>query len=290
MNQANTGVNTYPSDETAPQARRWLALGVVGAILLLGAVGLNAATAFLQLTFKKLPVELRQPITAMPAEVGPWVQVTIDTPMPPEIEHELGTKDYIQRVYVDTRKADPEILEQWRTAETRTEELRHRLHNSVLSRDPRGAVTLHVAYYTGGVDTVPHIPDRCMVAGGYSPVGQTSAPLDLGDREVMTSFVQFQQSAGQVQPTTLSVAYFFQVNGDYEHDAITGVRKRLQNLFETHGYFAKIECMSVASVPEAEPAKAAIADFLSHALPAIEACLPDWEAVQARGKARADAA
>ena len=259
--------------------RRWVAMGVVGAILLLGGVGLNAATAYLQLNFKKQPVALRHPVLSLPGELGPWVQVSIDAPMPPEIEHELGTKEYVQREYVDTRQADPDVLEQWRGSPQKTEELRKALRNSVLSKNPRGMVTLHVAYYTGGVDTVPHIPDRCMVAGGYDPVGSTQAILDLGDRAVTTSYVQFQQRAGHATPTTINVAYFFQVNGDYEHDAITGVRKRLQNLFERHGYFAKIECMSIALDPAAEPSQAAIADFLSSALPQIEKLLPDWEAV-----------
>ena len=106
---------------------------------------------------------------------------------------------------------------------------------------------------------------------------------DPGDA-MQVSFSQFQLPAGAGQAAqTTSVAYFFQVNGDYEYDAITGVRKRLQNLFETHAYFAKIEAgVTAPSGTQADDLardEAALADFLGHAMPAIEACLPDWQQV-----------
>ena len=56
-----------------------------------------------------------------------------------EEEEALGTHDYISRVYQDV------------TAEP---------------NQPGSQVQLHVAYYTGTPDTVPHVPDRCYVAGG----------------------------------------------------------------------------------------------------------------------------
>ena len=36
-----------------------------------------------------------------------------------------------------------------------------------LDGDPaKGTMLLHLAYYTGMIDTVPHIPERCWGAGG----------------------------------------------------------------------------------------------------------------------------
>ena len=35
--------------------------------------------------------------------MGPWVQVSIDQPLDPDIEHTLGTDQYIFRDYVDSR-------------------------------------------------------------------------------------------------------------------------------------------------------------------------------------------
>ncbi len=99
------------------------------------------------------------------------------------------------------------------------------------------------------------------------------------------SFGAFQESTGGVgssRPVN-RVAYFFHVNGDYEHDAITGVRKRLQNLFETHAYFAKIEIGTFGPEGDVgqERALEDMEDFLGQALPEIEMILPDWDAVMA---------
>ena len=275
--------NNDPIDDVPAARRRYLALAVVGAILLVGAIGLNGAVASLKLSFKKLPVPLRGPVQTIPAELGPWVQVSPEERFPPEIEAELNTLDYIDRWYVDLRKADADLRREWEDAPTKDAALKQRLEADVRRNDPLGAVKIHVAYYTGAVDTVPHIPDRCMVAGGFDPAGKSVARLDLGDGRGMTaSFVQFEQHAGYDRPNTLSIAYFFQVNGDYEYDAITGVRKRLQNLFEKYGYFAKIECMTASPDADAAPAQAAMGDFLHFALPAVEKVLPDWAEVMKR--------
>jgi hypothetical protein len=89
------------------------------------------------------------------------------------------------------------------------------------------------------------------------------------------------------------VAYFFHCNGGYEPNPV-GVRVKLQNLFERHGYYAKVELMTdeparavtvtgpAAEAQKAEAAKkaqASMADLLASALPEVERCLPDWAAV-----------
>ena len=89
------------------------------------------------------------------------------------------------------------------------------------------------------------------------------------------------------------VAYFFHCNGGYEPNPVA-VRVKLQNLFERHGYYAKVELMAdefaravsgpAAEAKRAESAKkvqAAMADLLTAALPEVERCLPDWKAVKA---------
>ena len=78
-----------------------------------------------------------------------------------------------------------------------------------------------------------------------------------------------------------NVAYCFQVNGKYEFDSIKGVRFRLQNIFEKYGYYAKIELATFLGNDSAK-ARATMADFLSHAMPELEKCLPDWHASPAR--------
>jgi hypothetical protein len=94
---------------------------------------------------------------------------------------------------------------------------------------------------------------------------------------VTVRYIKFQDQTDR-QPDR-NVAYFFQVNGAYECDPIRGVRIRLQDLRERHGYYAKIELMN--QVKDESAAKAAMTDFLSAALPDIERCLPDWKKVKA---------
>ncbi len=266
---------------TGPRSRRrMVAMLTVSGLLLAAAVGLNASVMALKLSFRKEAVPLRQPVTSLPGTIGPWVQVTLDERFSEEIEDELATKEYLRRVYVDTRQAEPAVLERWNQAAVKTPELREELHRSVISRDPLGSVVLHIAYYTGAVDTVPHIPDRCMVAGGFDPVGKREVSLPVVGGDLRASFVQFEERT-QGTPVTLSVAYFFQVNGDYEHDAITGVRRRLQDLRERHAYFAKIELMTQGRGREPAASQAAMTSALSAALPEIERILPDWDEVKA---------
>ena len=266
--------------QVGSRRRRVAAMGVVCAVLLCAAIGLNASVAALKWSFRKEPVPLRAPVSAISAGLGPWVQLNVDTKLSAEMEQTLGTQEYIQRVYVDTRLADPAVLARWEAADVKTDELREELYQSAVSRDPLAVMRLHVAYYTGAVDTVPHIPERCMLAGGFDPVGRTLADLALqGGAPLRVSFVQFQERAGHAHPMTFSVGYLFHVNGDWEHDAVTGVRKRLQNLSERHAYFAKVELMTQGPQTPAAQAQRAMGDFLTHAAPEIERILPDWSAL-----------
>ncbi|MGF1633127.1 MAG: exosortase-associated EpsI family protein [Phycisphaerae bacterium] len=261
--------------------RFFVAFGVVSALLLVAAVGLNAGVSRLELTFAKQAVPLQKPIEAVPAEMGPWHQVTLDRRFPEEIEHELGTKDYIHRTYIDSRKLSQTELESFEGAGD-TE--RMAMVGMIAHRDPTAAIDIGLTFYTGAVDTVPHIPERCMVAGGFTPTNPEvrfwPVSNSAGD-SLSAQFIRFdfQRNADGTDTRTYHVAYFFQVNGQYEHDAITGVRKRLQNLFEPHAYFAKIELKSYAA--DADLADEVMQDFLTHAIPELERVLPDWTAFKA---------
>jgi hypothetical protein len=76
---------------------------------------------------------------------------------------------------------------------------------------------------------------------------------------------------------TKSVAYFFHVNGHFESSPL-GVRRSLQNLFEKHGYYAKVEVLTIVDDPKRSAE--VMRDFLASALPEIERTLPDWQAVR----------
>src|SRR5207244_13120581 len=76
------------------------------AVLALAAVGLNAATEALQVYFKKQPVPLRarldDPQSGVPEQLGPWVMVGEQNALAPDVQHSLGTKEFVFRTYVDT--------------------------------------------------------------------------------------------------------------------------------------------------------------------------------------------
>lgn len=254
---------------------------IVASVLLIVGIGLNAIVFGGGIKFTKERVELRRDLTLLPKKLGHWVQVLDDETLPAEMVHELGTTTYIQRGYVNTKKVDPKLLEGMDKLSTAD---RAKLFWTLRARNPSCAINVHMAYYTGLVDTVAHIPERCMVGGGFDPVNPARVALNVGaDREPL--FVKYNdfrkrdggRGAGEL---IINVLYFFQVNGDYEWDSISGVRYKLQNLWEKYGYYCKIEMSTVALAPEESQAVAA--DFLSQALPEMEKLLPDWEAVNGR--------
>jgi len=106
------------------------------AILLAGTLGFEAAQRTLSAVLLKEPVALRRPLRDIPAQLGTWEQVGEDQLLSAEIVEELGTENYLTRAYA--REDDPQ----------------------------QGTIHLHVAYYTGMIDAVPHIPERCFVGSG----------------------------------------------------------------------------------------------------------------------------
>ena len=118
-----------------------------------------------------------------------------------------------------------------------------------------------------------HIPDRCYIADGYEPTDYKVESWKLwNDRAVEVRYINFEDTTGlfaSKQPK--NVAYFFQVNGVLESDPLA-VRRRLQNLLNRQGYYAKVELMSL--VRDREESASTMRDFLSVAMPEIQKRLP----------------
>ncbi|CAN5398201.1 hypothetical protein BH09PLA1_BH09PLA1_36760 [soil metagenome] len=256
-------------------------------VLLAAAVSLNAATQYLRLYFKKEAVALAKPLEEIPGTLGPWVQISRDQPLSAEMLDVLGTKMYIFRDYLDTRLIDPKMIAEI-TSDERTTDERGQMLGAIRSKYPTAHVRMAVTYYTGMVDTVAHIPDRCYVADGMVPDVKETPVWKMANRnhepiDVQVSSIHFEEAEGHGQAMTRNVAYFFHCNGGYEHDAISGVRMRLQNLAERHAYYAKIEVMT--EMRDRAKSDATLADFLANALPEVETCLPDWQKVKASAAA-----
>lgn len=271
-------VTNQVSNAVAPKKRIFdVGFILVAAILLLAAIGLNATVSKMQLSFRKQAVPLQKPLRELPAKLGPWVQVTLDERASHENEEALGTKEYISRDYVDSRLVSAATLEQFKGKKLVEQ---YRMLDVVRQANPRAVMHLHIPYYTGMVDTVAHIPDRCYVADGFEPseteLKRWACFNDRGDQRAAARFIHFEDQVAGRKAVARNVAYFFHVNGRYTNDSLD-VRASLQNLFEKYGYYAKIELMTV--LDNREEAAGVMDDFLSFALPEVEKVLPDWKKV-----------
>ena len=310
MSDSTPSVNEEtPAGSAPPAAEHPLAAGIgsvvrgllrqprfliAAGLLLVCAVGFNAAARALH--FRKTPLKLSVKAlddkqTGIPGIIaGRWAQVSDDRVLPPEVEKELKTKQYLQRLYLDLKAAKKTPAEWQRMDEDSRRDLIHvtRLAN------PESVIQLHMTYNTGMVDTVAHIPDRCMVADGYEPTAWDVLP---GPPDRPSAGFRSIRFVDPIQNRTQHVGYLFHCNGGYTDDPIE-VRKRLQNLFETYGYYAKVEMM--ITEPQAgdrsdetpqekatrekafhDKAGRAMTAFLNDVLPEAERCLPSWEKAKA---------
>jgi hypothetical protein len=273
--------------------RKHVAFAVVAAILALAAIGMRSTVASMELTFRKLPVDPRQPLIAIPGSLGPWLQLDVDKSLNPDIEHALGTRQYVFRDYLDTRRLSDADAARLRA--TPVDKRIQLIQNGQVKVDWSSTIRFALTYYTGSADTVPHVSERCFAADGWIPSSFEVVRWPVlpraaeSDRYVDVRLTNFEDQIGSRAFRPRQVAYFFQVNGQYEHDPIFGVRKKLSNLFDRHAYFAKIEL--VTGLDNTAAAAPVIEDFLAHAMPHVEAVLPDWDAVtKADGSATASAA
>src|SRR5688572_19800164 len=109
--------NTNTRSRTSGRARGLLQPGFLAAVgvLLVAAVGLNAAVGAMRLHFKKLPVPLEHslydPEHGIPSSLGHWVQVSKDEPLDHTMLEALGTDEFVFRDYVNTNLVPTERVE-----------------------------------------------------------------------------------------------------------------------------------------------------------------------------------
>jgi hypothetical protein len=270
----------------------------VVAVVVLGlcAASLNATVGYFRVKFTKEPVPLRVSSLreGIPEHLGHWRMISTDHAINPEIEEVLGTPLYVFRDYVDDRKISPAEIDQLRNSAAGD---RDALLARLQADNPMAVMRIGVTYYTGGVDTVAHVPERCYVADGFEVTQHQTKHVTLGryadgtPRSLDYSFLSFEDQTGlgrRVQRVSRNVGYVFHCDGRYLSSA-NEVRLQLQYLFERYGYYAKVEMMTAAEYPgqleaplatdDHNDSTAAMEDFLTSALPEIEKCLPDWQAL-----------
>jgi len=260
---------------------------VASMVLTSGAVGFYFAIESAHVYLTKLEIHARSGLKVMslPIETANWIRVGTDQIESAEIVDELDTQEYLTRTYVEKTGKDGNI--------------------------PR-RVQLHIAYYTGMIDTVPHVPDRCFIGGGYSEGGHSaSIPITLDDstwkltedvREswrgqvfTMKASTEYGETGGKRitlprnphdismramdfvddrRGQTLYAGYFFIANGGTVERA-EGVRMLAFDLSDDYAYYLKVQVTSqtVESLDElGEVASSLINDLIGD----IMYCLPDW--------------
>jgi hypothetical protein len=279
---------------------------VATAILLVATAGLHSAISAMKIVVMKKPISLRKPLNTLPVTLGPrldgdhrrYERVEIEPRLNPDAEEELGTKEYISWLYRD-----------------------HTIEENL----PGSLIRVHVPYYTGTIDAVPHVPDRCFIAHGATQLSKAVRPMTLaGDHLVTSDDGTVSSVAGGWREVTLpsgvvpvsmlefgqrsalgdrqfAVGYFFVANGKFIGTP-EGVRAHAfrSNFTDEYAYYCKVEVMLgqpgrgkrgdlvlVPTVESSEQAERLTGEFLSHLLPELIACLPDWDAVRA-GTYRAD--
>jgi hypothetical protein len=127
----------------------FVALAVLG----ISAAGFGRLIDAYGIHLRKLAIEPPENrlLVNLPLETENWVRVGTDEVMDAEVLDTLGTENTVSRVYVQKNPAEGS-----------------RPH----------VINFHAAYYTGMIDTVPHVPERCFVGGGLQK-SSASEILDL---------------------------------------------------------------------------------------------------------------
>ena len=256
-----------------PRRTTTIALATVVGILFTALGSLNAAIEYNNVVLNKQPLELREKLYRLANHIGPWHVVQKADELDTDILEVLGTTEYITWDYQD-KSAKP--------------------------RSPGNRVRLHIAYYTGIVDTVAHVPERCILASGgkrdsiqtltlklegpqYRPDGSgflsPSFRQPLGvyipSLDIPATLFRYYLPGGKEQIHT--AVYFFVANGKF-YESPDKVRAQGMAPWDRYRYYCKVE-LGLAGVSDPQVVAQRVSQFLSHAMPEIMACLPDWRQV-----------
>ncbi|MDX2114162.1 MAG: exosortase-associated EpsI family protein [Planctomycetota bacterium] len=276
-------VQSVPSS-ARPSRGLAVAASVALAVLVASALGLGSIISALKLQLNKMPIQPRSGLKfhTLPTELAGWKMVR-DEVMSAEGLAELGTENYVTRWYVGVDAAGKPV-------------------------EPEVAVQLHAAYYTGMIDTVPHVPERCLVGGGMEYAGATRTvpvPIDMsrlvpdpdlppladgsrvwtarnarvpsrvrlpiGVEKLQMRVTPFRDAQAK---QSLFAGYFFLANGGVAPSA-DDVRLLAFRLQDDYAYYAKIQFLS-PTVESAEELAEIAGRMLDDLFPDLMLRVPDW--------------
>ena len=255
--------------------------------LAISAISIRVVAEQLNVHLRKESIQPRLAIASLPPQLGSWHKVGEDVVLSEEMIESLGSGQFLTRTYALDG-------------------------NAASSR-----LTLHVVYYTGQIDAVPHVPDRCFVAGGYESQMAVPENIDLNiDQSEWVLLDESPKELGHVYPqiqrphpvtsdqetirlplgdfqlrtsefrhpdmgeTPIFAGYFFLANGQV---AVTpgDVHRFAFDLSSKYSYYCKVQITAVLKQGENKEIFVSRAtDFLEDLLPHLMRCLPDWFEVE----------
>lgn len=262
---------------------------LVLATLVAGGIGMRGAMSALDVYLRKEPVAMRADFGSIPTILGRWKKIGEDQQMDAAMVESLGTDKYLTRSYA-------------------------------LDGDPsKGSMLLHLAYYTGMIDTVPHIPERCWGAGGLVQRGEpVLLPLALPVLAEVRPDAPMNAASGKPYPMATLVdpvtqasedvalpigdfamtlttfqdpkaprfeqlgGYLFVANGRCTPSTLA-VRQLAFDLTDRFAYFCKLQLSArypVGDTPSRDVFRQQAEDFLAQLLPHLMRRLPDWPSVE----------
>jgi hypothetical protein len=147
------------------------------------------------------------------------------------------------------------------------------------SREPAGNPFykywyLDITYYTGGLDTVPHISAICLVAGGANILSETDFQVTLSDApEPWNKPLTLKRVLFDVKGNRFLQYYLFSINGQPESSREI-VRAKLANPFDKYVYFAKIQIAPRFPVTDETEVDKKTREFINYCLPAVLKDIP----------------
>ena len=252
-------------------------------ILVIGAVTIPVAIAQLEIYLRKEPVPLRRTLNTIDDDLGPWDRATEkngeprpDTIFGVEMIEGLGTDLYLDRYLANGDRQ----------------------------------INVHVAYYTGMIDDVPHVPERCWDANGMtqsmspqiydldlviegatvedSPMNRATGepyprvdvvnlgkpvPVHLPIGDAKMTVTQFDPDSKKPRLKQVG-GYFFIANGRMAPSA-RDVRMMAFDPTEKYAYYCKIQLTYLTTIQSGDSDDAAVEEFLEISEDLIPRLLPE---------------
>lgn len=262
---------------------------VVG-ILLLSAVIMSYMMVAMNGFLAKKEVSLRASLDTIPSTLGRWSQVGEEREYDAAVIESLGTTQFIDRIYAPNGSVD------------------------------NGFLMLHVAYYSGTIDDVPHIPERCWDAAGLDQMGDSQRLALLVDDSDWDESDLANQGSGEFYKTTTVThpvtgveqvirlpvgemelmsstfsttkdaeirrvgGYMFIANGRSCASSL-GVRALAFDWTEEFAYYCKVQISAVYKVSVdgdefLDRYQGDSSELVANLLPHLMRCLPDWGEIE----------